>query len=218
MSGFGTRLVSVPRRPAAICLLTFATTIAPAMAQPSSVTEVGTTATQAVLTYTAPISAPCTLEARESASFASLVNDINGVLYANANLDSRVGNITNGTFRIATVGTRTSQAADDGNIYSRALQAGTIHYYRITCNGQAVQGSFTTANIPLGMTYSEPPQADPLHPGGVLTPTLFDTRGTTIVDSQTGALLKRVSTLEDGGNTYYTGPLDRKSTRLNSSH
>jgi hypothetical protein len=56
------------------------------------------------------------------------------------------------------------------------------------------------------MTYSEPPQADPLNPGSVLIPTQFDTRGTTIVDPQTGALLKRVSTLEDGGYAYYTGP------------
>jgi hypothetical protein len=135
-----------------------------------------------------------------------LVNDINGALFVGASLDSRTGNITNGTFRLIVVGTRASQAASDGNIYSRALQANTLHYYRITCDGQASEGSFMTANIPLGMTYSEPPQADPLNPGGVLIPTQFDTRGTAIIDPQTGALLKRVSTLEDGGNTYYTGP------------
>src|ERR1035438_1073894 len=169
MSGFSTRFGSVTRRPAAICLLTFASTIAPAMAQPSSVTVVGTTATQAILTYTAPSTNPCTLEVSELASFSPLVNDVNGALFSRANLDSRTSGITNGTFRIVVVGTRTAQAASDGNVYSRALQASTLHYFRITCDGQAGQGSFTTANIPLGMTYSEPPQADPLHPGGVLT-------------------------------------------------
>src|ERR1035438_5062380 len=206
MSGFSTRFGSVTRRPAAICLLTFASTIAPAMAQPSSVTVVGTTATQAILTYTAPSGNPCTLEVSESASFSPLGNDVTAAWVSRANLDSRTSGITNGTFRIVVVGTRTAQAASDGNVYSRALQTNTLHYYRITCDGQAGQGSFTTANIPLGMTYSEPPQSDPLHPGQVLIPTQFDNRGTTVIDPRTGAFLKRVSTLEDGGNTYYTGP------------
>src|ERR1035441_7312958 len=152
MSHFSARFGSVTRRPAAICLLTFASTIAPAMAEPPSVTLVGTTATQAILTYTAPSSNPCTIEVSESASFSPLVNDVNGALFSRANLDSRTGDITNAAFRIAVIGTRASQTASDGNVYSRALQNSTLHYYRITCDGQTGQGSFTTANIPLGMT------------------------------------------------------------------
>ena len=172
-----------------------------ASAQSLSVTVVGTTATQALLSYSAPDTNACAIEVSEAASFAPVVHDVDPTLYASANMDTRDGAITNGKFHIFVAGRRSSEVARDGNTYSRALQANTQHYFRIKCGAAVGQGTFTTANIPLGMTYTEPPQADLMHPGQLALPTLMNTRGTTVVDPQTGALLKRVTTLEDSDHS-----------------
>src|SRR5438105_3320850 len=62
-----------------------------------SVNVSGTTATQAILSYTAPDSNPCQIEVSESASFSPLVHDIDSALFSGANLDTRTGALTSGS-------------------------------------------------------------------------------------------------------------------------
>src|SRR3954452_12340684 len=110
-----------------------------AVAQSSlNLTVVGTTSTQAILQFTAPTTAACTIEASESAGFSPLVHDVDPALFPQANLDSRRGDLVNGQSRVVVIGKRVSETASDQNTYSRALQANTTHYARITC-GSTVQ-------------------------------------------------------------------------------
>src|SRR5712692_5776048 len=90
-----------------------------------NLTVVGTTSTQAILQYTAPSTAACTIEVSESASFFPLVHDVEPNLFPQANLDTRSGNLVNGQARVAVIGKRNSETAINQNTYSRALQANT---------------------------------------------------------------------------------------------
>jgi hypothetical protein len=119
-------------------------------------------------------------------------------LFPNANLDNRRGALTNSTARVFVVGKRMSERAADGRVYSRALQANSTYYYSIACKGVSASGSFRTANIPLGMTYSDLPQVDTANPGQTMLPTLPEKRNSSVIDPLTGALIKRVTTKSDG--------------------
>jgi hypothetical protein len=159
-----------------------------------SVSVSGVTNTQAVLTYTAPDGNPCTVQASESNTLSPLVHDVDSTLFTGANSDARSSSVNTGTLRKVVLGARVSQLSpSDSNVYSRALQAFTTHYYQVTCTGASATGSFTTANIPLDSTYQDVPQLDPANPGATIVPTLTTSRTQTIVDPQTGALLRRVS-------------------------
>jgi hypothetical protein len=164
---------------------------------------VGTTNTQAVLTYSAPDGGACIVKVSQQPSLAPLVRDVDPNLFPGADQDTRADAITAQTGRVFVVGKRITQRAADGKNYSRALEAYANHYYQVTCGGAVASGAFTTANIPLGMTYNDVPQVDESNPGQWMIPTQLQDRAQTIVDPQTGALLKRVSLDAEAGNRSY---------------
>jgi len=166
----------------------------PALAAITNVTVSGTTSTQAVLSYTAPDSAACTLVVSESPTYSPLAHDLDPGLFSGANLDSRLGNITRGRERVFVIGKRAAEKAADGRFYSRALQAFTLHYYRIACGADTAAGTFATANIALGATYPEVYPVDPAMPGSYAWPNMNQARTVeSIIDPLTGALVRRIT-------------------------
>jgi hypothetical protein len=114
-------------------------------------------------------------------------------------MDNRV-TVGGALLRNFVVGKRDAELASDGNYYSRALQAGTVYFFRLTCpaTGDSAQGSFTTQTVAIGSTYAEPPPVDPLNPGDYAWPTLsYTDRTQQIIDPQTGVLLTRMSLPQD---------------------
>lgn len=163
----------------------------------------GVTATNAVLTYTAPDEQPCTLQVSRSPSFVPLEADVDSSLFPGASSDARPGNITTGRSRVFVVGMRgAAKKAATGKYVSRALEADTLYYFRISCPSSgavypalpANPNTFRTMNIPLGSTYSDPPPTDPANPGTAAVPDLdYASRQTRIVDPVTGLGMKALS-------------------------
>ena len=161
---------------------------------------IGTTATQAIIGYTAPDQNPCTIQVSENSSLSPLVPDVDPSIFAGSDRDNRPGNLTSGQTRLAVIGKRSSELATSGPFtgirhFSRAFEAYTQHYGRVQCGQDSAAFTFTTTNIPLGNTYGDPWLQDATHPGdqpwpesvGGVTPESF-------VDPLTGVLLKRIGT------------------------
>ncbi len=156
--------------------------------------QVTVSSTQALIRYGTSFAAACSLEVRENSAASPLVNDVAPTKFEGANLDSRPGSARFGDTRIFVAGKRVAERAVDSILYSRALQAATLHVYRITCGAESVTGNFTTLTVPFGQTYMDPIPPDPDNPGEVKWPHLdYADRSKTYVDPQTGALLRRVS-------------------------
>ena len=155
---------------------------APAAAARLLVSVDGVTPAQAVLrVHTATPVSSCTYRIGESPSMIPLANDVNPALFPGSDLDSRPGASIFGTQHIFVAGTRTSQRAPDGKMYSRALQANTTYYYSVSCGRDQASGTFTTANPPLGNAAPD------------LAP--FDTSG-----------FLRAIVVSDGGSGYSSAP------------
>lgn len=153
--------------------------------------------TQAILSYTAPTTSACTVEASESPTYLPVVKDVDGAFFTGAASDARDGNLGAGTTsRMISVGRRTADLALDASYYSRALQANTTHYVRIDCSGTVGTTSFTTSNIPGGMTYQDIPPTISNTPFWKL-PTVPADSYYTVVDQYTGALMTAVTRYRD---------------------
>jgi hypothetical protein len=173
----------------------------------------GTTATQALIAYTAPDGNACTIQLSQSAGLTPPALDVDPGTFANSNSDlSRPSTLTDGLSRTVTLGQRTAQYATAGTYsgvrhFSRALQALTPYFGQITCpsTGDNLTFNFTTTNIPLGQTYGDPWLSDPSHPGdqpwpeslGGLTPESF-------IDPQTGTYQYRIG-LRGNQWSYWSG-------------
>lgn len=150
-----------------------------------AVTVPGSTATQAIISYTAPDSAACTVQVSESSTLASLVADVDPALFAGSATDTAHAITPAGTARLIRVGTRTSAAALDGRWHSKALAADTKHYVRISCGSATGTAEFTTG-VPMGFA-PEPLPTDPAGWGNLAYPEFdFNDLSTPVIDPQTG--------------------------------
>ena len=158
-----------------------------ALAVVNNVRVMGVTHAQAMLGYTAPSEAACTVEISKQPSFTPLAHDVDPALFAGAGNDGGGGRA-----RLFNIGKMTVGTGLDSKNYSRALQTATVHYYRITCGTDVLTGTFETRNLPLGMTYVPNQPVDGTS-GLWLQPTIsYTDRTQEIVDPITGVLLKRL--------------------------
>ncbi len=154
---------------------------------------VGSTNVQAVLSYESPVDSSCTVQVSESPDFRRLVHDVNPDLFPGSDSDARPGNVVEGPRRLFVIGKRAVEQAADGKWYSRALQTATKHYFRIRCGDDEAAGVFSTANIPVGVTYPWPIPQDP-KTGQFRWPSVDNNdRSQTIIDPNYGTLIRRVS-------------------------
>lgn len=165
-------------------------------AQVSDLRVTGVTATQAVISYTAPNESACTVEVSEQENYASLVHDVNPTLYPGSSSDSRAEAVRNGRERIFVAGERRFDEASDGERYSRALQADTQHYVRVTCGSEQATTTFTTSTVMLGNTRIELPYE--VRPASTTGQIWFPTRSLTdrnfsFIDPHTGVLVKNLA-------------------------
>ena len=80
----------------------------------------GTTATQALIGYTAPDGNACTVQVSQSASLTPLALDVDPGTFANANSDlSRPSTVSSGLSRTVVLGQRTAQYATAGTLLGR---------------------------------------------------------------------------------------------------
>lgn len=164
------------------------------VAEAQTVKSLQTSATQAVMVYTAPSSTGCTIQVSESSTLTPPVHDVDTSLFAGANADNRTGNTAAGLTRTFVIGTRRVDVASDGKRYSRALQANTQHYYLLTCGSSTASGQFITANPPLGNSYPEPMPFNSAGWGNYGWPTInWNDQTVQYIDPLTGILIKRVT-------------------------
>ena len=158
---------------------------------------VSVTSQQAEIQYTSPISGPCSLALTDNSGMGVTVWDVNGSVFANANLDlSRPDTLLDGMIRKVLLGHRTAEQGTNGNFYSRSLQADAPHTLTVTCGPNSGTVQFATNTIQQGEAYPEMPQYCANGLWGRCLPTIdYSVAGKEIgyVDPLTGALVKRVT-------------------------
>jgi hypothetical protein len=125
---------------------------------------------------------------------------------------------TTASFTYANVGSNGSSSGGTAtrvNRFSRTLQADTQHWYRIACGGDTYDGTFRTANVPLGSTYGELTAFDwSSAPMKYLYPAIPEVRPYTTIDPVTGIAAHRASLTSDypsSGSTDYPTSFDAGS-------
>jgi hypothetical protein len=200
-------------RGSSVFFLTFAL-LGISRADITSITVTGVSSTQAIIAYQAPDENACSVEVSESINYTPLVHDVDPLLFAGSNLDKRPGAIYYKTSRTFVAGKRAAEVGLDGRRYSRALQAATQHYFRITCGLDQATGKFVTGNIPLGAGYFDPIPVDRNAPGVTAWPGFYGrNRADTVIDPQTGLKIERGSLPQDAyGQRTGAGVLEAQDT------
>jgi len=167
---------------------------------------IGATPTQAVITYIAPDPAPCGVQSSTDASFGIVDRDIDPNIFPGSDSDLRPGNPAQGRFRTVIIGFRGTARGSDGRLYSRALEAATTHYVKVSCRRGSYIGTLTlqTQNPPLGNTAPDYIPFDAEAFGNYAWPTIDFTAPTsqpeknTYIDPLTGIRLVRWTGPGDG--------------------
>lgn len=109
-------------------------------------------ATNAVLGYSVPSGASCTMSATANSPFGSYTpNDINPSVFSGSNVDTtHAGTVQTGNYRQVVLGSQTVAQSSSGTWVSRALEANTSYSGSLTCGSDSATFSFVTANPPLG--------------------------------------------------------------------
>ena len=182
-----------------------------ALLQGSTTVKVSSvTSTQAVLQVdTTNAKRACLYEVSELPTFRP-VHDLDPVLFLHANSDERNGVASLAlNRRVFVAGSRKVETAQDGRRYSRALQAATLHYYRVSCGSDVVTGRFTTVNPPLGNSYPELPGFDPASFGNLADPSVdWADASQAYIDPLTGIRLQRVTGPGEHGTLVQPAPFD----------
>ena len=123
-----------------------------------------------------------TIELSQSPSYTPVVDDVNTTLFTGSASDNRTGSTGAGTQNRCVVlgqggtGIEYAPVANDGKRHSRALQANTTHYFRVTVGTDSGTASMKTQNLLTGDQY---PGAywpvDPATPGTTAWPTVDPT-------------------------------------------
>lgn len=173
-----------------------------AYGQPTAV-SVETTQTQAVLRYTSPDAAVCTVKVSEESDLSPLVHDVDPSIFANSDDDDRYAANSGVTRRVFVVGKRTSGVGADGKLHSRALAQNTLHYYEVTCTGGSATGTFLTRTIGWNDLKPEAPPMNASGFGRAAWPTIDWTNRTRwYVDPMTGLKYKPLGYPSDYAWTY----------------
>jgi hypothetical protein len=82
----------------------------------------GVTATQAILTYSAPDTNACSVQVSESATYLPPIHDVDAALFAGANLDSRPESTSSGRERVFVVGKRRAEKGLNALVFPGAAR------------------------------------------------------------------------------------------------
>jgi hypothetical protein len=174
------------------------------------ITLVGTTPQQAEIQYTSTIAGACTIGLTDNSPYGVTVWDVSSK-FSNSTYDlgrpdsPETG--TSGLSRRVILGHRSAEQGNDGNIYSRSLEADAPHTVTVTCGSDSGTLQFATRTIPLGTAYPVLPQYCAGGLEGHCDPTIDWTvtgKDKAYVDPLTGVVVKRVTGPgeEQGGYSY----------------
>jgi hypothetical protein len=192
-------------RRATLLLLTLLALTTVRLHADDTITVVGTTPTQALVTYASTAdNVPCRIEVSEREDFSSLVPDVNPSLFPDADQDSR-SLIRDSATRLVVIGTRAAEPAN-GKFHSRALRSATRHFVRVTCGERTLRAEFHTTE-----TAGIAPDVLPFHAqgyGNMAVPDFdWTNRNATVVDPQTGVTIQRIGDPRDySSNTSHLFP------------